>query len=74
MIGGEPAENAAIMRAILDGTDTGPRRNIVLLNAAAILGVETNDFAAGLTRARAAIESGAAIAKLEEWIEKTNEF
>ncbi|MCA9938774.1 MAG: anthranilate phosphoribosyltransferase [Anaerolineales bacterium] len=74
LVGGTPADNAQITRDILSGKDQGPRRDIVLLNAAAALSLECNDWEAGLAEARAAIDSGAAIAKLEQWIAKTNSF
>ncbi|MCO5185123.1 MAG: anthranilate phosphoribosyltransferase [Anaerolineae bacterium] len=74
MIGGTPAENAIITRDVLSGADRGPRRNIVLLNAAAALSTESGEFAAGLEEARHAIDSGAALAKLDAWIAKTNSF
>jgi anthranilate phosphoribosyltransferase len=64
--GGNCRENAAILTAILDGTDCGPKRDLVLLNAAAgfvITGLSP-DLASGLARAREQIESGRAIAKL----------
>ena len=66
LIGGEPAENAAITRAILRG-EKGPKRDIVLLNAAfAILaGGKADTPQAGLALAVESIESGAALAKLE---------
>jgi anthranilate phosphoribosyltransferase len=60
--GGETAaENAAILEAILLG-ETGPRRDIVLLNAAAALLVSgiASGFREGVERAAAAIDSGAA--------------
>ncbi len=74
LLGGEPAENADITRAILSGEDKGPRRDIVLLNAAAVLGVADNDWQRGLTLARESIDSGAALGTLERWVEKTNEI
>ncbi len=63
--GGEPAENALALTALLEGTP-GPYRDIVLLNAAAALVVagRDTDLAAGATRAAAAIDSGAASAVL----------
>lgn len=70
--GGEPAENARITRAILSGQETGPRRDVVLLNAAAALSLESGDWKAGLLAARAAIESGAALKVLDDWIATTN--
>ncbi len=74
LIGGSPEVNAQITRDILSGADQGPRRDIVLLNAAAALSLESNDWMAGLAAARASIDSGAALAKLEQWIAKTNSF
>jgi anthranilate phosphoribosyltransferase len=67
--GGEPAENAARMRDLLGGKDTGPLKDVVLLNAAAALALEHGGLGEGLTEARAALESGAALAKLTELIE-----
>lgn len=74
LVGGEPAENAAITRAILGVQDKGPRRDIVLLNAAAVLGVADNDWQRGLAQARESINSGAAAGTLERWISKTQEI
>jgi anthranilate phosphoribosyltransferase len=63
--GGAARENAALIRDVLDG-ETGPRRDVVLLNAAACLvaGKAANDLPQGLARAAASIDSGAARAKL----------
>lgn len=59
--GGDPAENAAALRALLDGAP-GPYRDVVLLNAAAALlvadSVET--LREGVERAAAAIDDGRA--------------
>ncbi len=74
LLGGTPEENAATTRAILAGADRGPRRDIVLLNAAAALGLETGDWAGGLAAAVAAIDTGAALATLENWIGMTKSF
>ncbi len=64
--GGDCRENAAILTAILDGTDTGPKRDLVLLNAAAgfVITSLATDLAEGLAHAREQIESGGALAKL----------
>ncbi|MCF7849791.1 MAG: anthranilate phosphoribosyltransferase [Kiritimatiellales bacterium] len=66
LAGGEPAENAAITRAILGG-EKGPKRDIVLLNAAfAIMaGGKADHPKDGIQRAEESIDSGAALAKLE---------
>ena len=69
--GGEPAQNARILRAILSGEDRSPRRDVVLLNAAAALAVEDGDIAAALPEAVEALDSGAALAKLEALVEIT---
>ncbi len=72
--GGSPEENARITQDILSGAEQGPRRDIVLLNAAGVLALEDNDWPAGLARARQSIDSGAALQALERWIEMTNSF
>ncbi len=72
--GGEPAENAAKLRAILDG-EPGPLRNIVLLNAAAALIVagKAKDLRAGVELASASVASGAARRSLDKLVAITNE-
>ncbi len=74
LLGGEPEQNAAITREVLGGYDRGPRRDIVLLNAAAALSLETGDWAAGLAQAATAIDSGAALSTLDNWVGMTNSF
>ena len=66
LTGGERGENARILLAILDGTERGPKRDMVLLNSAAALVVAglARDVGAGLDLARRAIERGSALAKL----------
>ena len=63
--GGEPEENAAILRDLLGNRIDTPLTDVVLLNAAAALSVETGDLNAGLSEARLSLESGAALEKLE---------
>jgi anthranilate phosphoribosyltransferase len=67
--GGDAAENADIARAILGG-ERGPRRDAVLINAGAALCVAGLATAPrdGALRAAAAIDSGAAKAKLDAWV------
>jgi anthranilate synthase/phosphoribosyltransferase len=64
--GGTAEENAQITQAILAG-EQGPRRDVVLLNAAAALvaGGTAGDFEEGLQQAAEAIDSGSAREKLE---------
>ena len=66
LLGGERAENARILLAILDGSERGPKRDMVLLNSAAALVVAglARDLAAGLDLARKALHGGGALAKL----------
>jgi len=66
--GGGAAENAAIAADVLSGT-AGPRRDIVLLNAAAALRVAglAADWKEGLALAADAIDQGRAAATLERW-------
>jgi anthranilate phosphoribosyltransferase len=71
--GGSPAENAAIMQSIFAG-ESGPRRDIVVINSAAALvaaGV-AEDFLEGAQLAGNTLSSGAAQEKLAELKEFTN--
>jgi anthranilate phosphoribosyltransferase len=74
MTGGEPADNADITRRILKG-EKGAKRNVVLLNAAAALVAcgKAADLKAGITQAGEAIDSGAAVAKLEALVAYTQD-
>jgi anthranilate phosphoribosyltransferase len=73
--GGSPTENAAASRAILGG-ETGPRRDLALLNAAAAIyvGGVASSLDDGVTKATAAIDSGAARDLLESLIATTGEL
>ena len=64
--GGDATENASIIRAVLDG-EKSPRRDVVLLNAAAALVAagRGDHIAKTLPLAAQAIDSGAAAGKLE---------
>ena len=70
--GGDAAENAGILRSVLAG-EAGPRRDIVLLNAAAALWVAdaAQDLAEGLVRAGESIDSGAAAARMDALVTAT---
>lgn len=72
MQGGDPAENADITRRILCG-EKGPRRNVVVLNAAAALMAadKAANFQEGIQQAAAAIDTGAATGKLDQLVEYT---
>ncbi|GAA2015889.1 anthranilate phosphoribosyltransferase [Microbacterium ulmi] len=83
LLGGEPAHNAAVVHRVFSG-ETGPVRDIVLLNAAAgIVAYRLWKDSAQVQRpilerlaeakdaAAAAIDDGGAAAKLAQWIEAT---
>jgi len=65
--GGDPDENCEIARAVLAGV-CGPKRDVVLVNAAAALVVagRADNFADGMAVAAEAIDSGAARRKPDE--------
>jgi anthranilate phosphoribosyltransferase len=71
--GGDAAENARMIRDVLSGKKS-PRRDVVLLNAAAALVVagKTNDMKAGMSAATKSIDAGSALGKLEALIHFTN--
>ena len=73
LVGGTPAENAAITRAILEG-EKGPKRDAVLMNAGAALyiGGKTDSFADGIRLAAELIDSGKAAKTLATLIEVSN--
>ncbi|HYB44231.1 MAG TPA: anthranilate phosphoribosyltransferase [Candidatus Methylomirabilis sp.] len=68
--GGDRDENARIIRQVLGG-EPGPRRDIVLMNAAAalVVGAKARDFKEGVALASRSIDSGAAAGKLAALIE-----
>jgi anthranilate phosphoribosyltransferase len=72
--GGDTEANAAIVRAVLEGKRDDEARALVIMTAAAalLLGGVVADLREGAARAAAAIDSGAALAKLERLIEATN--
>lgn len=74
LLGGTPEENAQITLNILNGKDKGPRRDTALLNAAAALSIDCNDWQAGLEEAQQSLDSGRALATLQAWVAKTNQL
>jgi len=75
LLGGDRERNAEIIRAILAG-DPGPRRDIVLMNAAAalVVGGRARDLKEGAALAARSIDSGAARGKLERLVGLTQEL
>jgi anthranilate phosphoribosyltransferase len=64
-----PEQSMAMLRSVLDN-QPGPARDIVMINAGAALYAANvaGSIAEGLEKARAAIESGAAKAKLAQFV------
>lgn len=72
--GGTPEVNAGITRSILNGSLSGHKRNVVLLNAGAslYLGGAALTFAEGIELAASLIDNGKAVETLESLIEHSN--
>jgi len=70
LVGGDAAGNARLVRQVLAGEDRGPRRDAVLLNAAAALLVagRARSMAEGWELAAGVIDDGRAAAKLESLV------
>jgi len=75
LTGGTAEENVTIIKALLKG-ERSPRRDVVLLNTAAVLivGGKTSSFADGLGLAAEAIDNGSAQRKLQQLIEFSRSF
>jgi len=71
---GDSIANAKVIRDILEGRDTGARKDVVLLNAAAaiIVGKLADDFDSAIDIANKSIHEGKALACLEKLIEVSN--
>ena len=74
LTGGTPAENAEITKAILKGEEKGQKRQALCLNAGAALYIagKAASIEEGVKLAESLIDSGAALKKLEEFVEETN--
>jgi len=74
--GDDAPTNAAILRGVLDGSVTGPKRDVVLLNAGAALMAagKVQSLADGVVLARDSINSGNAARKLDDLIAMSQSF
>lgn len=74
LAGGDAKNNADIVKNILNGKDNGPRKDIVVLNAAAaiMVGGLSDDFASAVRIAGQSIESGEAMRRLETLVNVSN--
>ncbi len=68
LAGGDPAENARIIREVLGGGGTSAARAAVILNAAAAIYVSgrVSDYAEGVIAAKSALEQGKGLAALDK--------
>lgn len=75
LIGGDAEENAKITRSILNGSEQGGKRDIVVLNAALCLYLagKAATIKDAISLAKDLITSGSAINKLEEFVRLSNE-
>lgn len=75
LVGGDPATNAAIADAVLEG-ESGPRSDVIALNAGAALwtaGV-AGDLPAGIEVARAVLADGSAAELRDRWVARSQEL
>lgn len=72
--GGSPQYNARVISDIFSGKERGPKRDMLLLNAAAtfVVADKAANMKEGLAMARETLDSGAAEAKLKEIVTKSN--
>lgn len=73
ILGGSINENVKIAYEILKGEEKGPKRDVVLINAAAAIYIsgKAKDIKEGIKLAAESIDSGAAMKKVEEMIKFT---
>ena len=71
LLGGEPADNAAALRSLLEGRKNDAYHDAVSLNAGALawLTGESESLADGVDRARQTLASGRSAERLDRWIE-----
>jgi anthranilate phosphoribosyltransferase len=71
--GGEPQDNAAVIRAAFEGKE-GAARDVIVLNAGAAIyvGGRAGDLGAGVEKARESIDAGAATRVLGQLVEQTS--
>src|SRR5437660_8769232 len=67
LIGGDARTNAETITQILTGTETGPKRDLVIVNAAAgfVVAGFVNEMNSGIAMAREEVDSGRALGKLK---------
>jgi anthranilate phosphoribosyltransferase len=63
-----------MLRDLLSGVDRSPRRDVLLLNAALALSTRHDDVTLGLRQAEEALDSGAALHKLDSLVAYTDQL
>ena len=73
--GGSPEDNAKVTRGILDGSDKGPKRDTVLMNAGAALYIadKAASMKEGIELAAELIDSGKALEAMERFVKASKE-
>ena len=75
LVGGEPSDNAEILRSIFEG-EKGPRRDAVVINSAAALYIAKDNltYADAIKEIEALLDSGKVLKKLEEFVSLSNTY
>ena len=76
LIGGDPEQNAQITKDILSGKERGPKREVVVINAAVAmyLGIDGVSIADCIKKAEEILDSKKAYEKMEAFVKATNFF
>ncbi len=76
LIGGDPEQNAQITKDILSGKERGPKREVVVINAAVAmyLGIDGVSIADCIKKAEEILDSKKAYEKMEAFVKATNSF
>lgn len=76
LVGGDAKTNARILLSILDGSDTGPKRDMVLLNAGAAIACcgLSDDLGDGIELARTLIDDGSSLERLRQLQQLATKF
>ena len=76
LIGGDPEQNAQITKDILSGKERGPKREVVVINAAVAmyLGIDGVSIADCIKKAEEILDSKKAYEKMEAFVRATNFF